>query len=560
MPWDGGRLWITFNGEIYNFLELRGELEAAGYRFRSRTDTEVILASYDRWGLAAIERFAGMFAFALWDAARHRLWIARDRLGKKPLDYASYGGTLRFASELKAIVRDDRFPSDVDRAALRLYLRYGCVPAPWTIYAAAKKLPPAHYLTWQDGRTEIVRYWDPVPFAHEEPLGDEAAIAGLESRLSLAVEQRRIADVPLGAFLSGGIDSSLIVALMQEQSTTPVQTFTIRFEQAEYDEADHAAAVAGHLGTDHYEETCGERQLLDVVDALPAMFDEPFADSSAVPTFLVSRIARSRVTVALSGDGGDELFLGYPRHRFLHASRWALALPGPVRRSAASVAGHLPTRRLRRIADVLRSDEDDSYSRFITWFAENEICRFDRGASRRQPVLRGGSLPRGGVGSGAAWSTRLSLVPARRHPHESGSSVHGGQPRGARPSARSSCGGVCPGAACEHEAAGRDVEVAPPRAGVQEGAPPTRGPSEDGIWCPLAEWFRGPLRQQMAAYCGGSDFGDLGLDPAPIRQMWHGFLAGRPCRPDLLWQVYMLAAWARASHAQPAVMTASERR
>jgi len=298
MPWDGGRLWITFNGEIYNFRELRRQLEAAGHRFRSQTDTEVILAAYDEWGLDCVQRFAGMFAFALWDEPRRRLWLVRDRLGKKPLYYTERNGSIRFASELKAIVADETFPRDIDVGAVGLYLRYGYVPSPSTIYAAARKLPPGHALLLENGRVSISRYWDPVPFALSTARVSAAdAEAELEARLATAVSQRMIADVPLGAFLSGGIDSSLVVALMQEHSAAPVRTFTIRFENPEYNEADHAAAVARHLGTEHHERTCDEREMLDVVERLPDMFDEPFADSSAVPTYLVSKTARELVNL-----------------------------------------------------------------------------------------------------------------------------------------------------------------------------------------------------------------------------------------------------------------------
>jgi asparagine synthase (glutamine-hydrolysing) len=314
MAWDNGRFWITFNGEIYNFRELRLELEAAGHRFRSHTDTEVILAAYDQWGVDSVQRLVGMFAFAIWDEPRKRLWVVRDRVGKKPLYYTEGEGAFRFASELKAIVTEPTFDRAVDPESIRQYLRYGYVPSPSTIYRGARKLPPGHFLVVENGRTIVTRYWDPVQHAlAAQPRTDAAAAAELESRLAVAVRQRMIADVPLGAFLSGGIDSSLVVALMQEQSRAPVRTFTIRFDNPEYNEADHAAAVARHLGTEHHEHTCDDREMLSVIDRLPSMYDEPFADSSAVPTYLVSRTARELVTVALSGDGGDELFFGYPR-------------------------------------------------------------------------------------------------------------------------------------------------------------------------------------------------------------------------------------------------------
>ncbi len=372
--WDGGRLSITFNGEIYNFRDLRNQLEGLGHRFRTSTDTEVILAAYDQWGIDSVSRLAGMFAFALWDGARRRLWLVRDRLGKKPLYYADIGGRLTFASEIQALLSDE-FPRDVDATALGLYLRYGYVPAPLTIFSRIRKLPPAHYLIADGSSMSIHRYWDPIEHVTAASLTAEAAEAELESRLSTAVRERLISDVPLGAFLSGGIDSSLIVAMMKEQSEKPVRTFTIRFDNPAFCEADQAAEVARHLGTDHHEERCDERQMLGVIDRLPEMYGEPFADSSAVPTHLLSETTRAHVTVALSGDGGDELFFGYPRYVHYTDSAWALGLPSPVRRAAGGVARYLPTRRLRRIADVRQNDEPDPYGRFVALWTPAEIER-----------------------------------------------------------------------------------------------------------------------------------------------------------------------------------------
>ncbi len=483
MPWDGGRLWLTYNGEVYNFLELRQELEAAGHRFRSQTDTEVILAAYDQWGLDCVQRFAGMFAFALWDEPRRRLWLVRDRLGKKPLYYAEVNGTLRFASELKAIVADETFPRDIDPAAIGLYLRYGYIPSPNTIYAHARKLPPGHSLRFENGRMSVTRYWDPVPFAlAHPPRADADAEAELESRLATAVSQRMIADVPLGGFLSGGIDSSLVVALMQEHSATPVRTFTIRFDNPEFNEADHAAAVARHLGTEHHETTCDDREMLGVVDRLPDMFDEPFADSSAVPTYLVSKIARELVTVALSGDGGDELFLGYPRYGYHTTAAAVLSLPRPLRRAAAAVADQMPARRLHRIAGVLRSDELDHYARFISWWTPSEIVQLTGDPPGRVAVLRRrAGEGRVDVGQGPPRPARSRVVSPRRHPDESRPRLDGRQPRDARAAARPSRRRVRAGPAARVEAARPDDEVVAAPAAVQARAAPADRAAEDGI-------------------------------------------------------------------------------
>jgi asparagine synthase (glutamine-hydrolysing) len=556
MSWDGGRLWITFNGEIYNFLELRQELESAGHRFRSHSDTEVMLAAYDQWGLQCVERFVGMFAFALWDAPKRRLWLVRDRLGKKPLYYSESRGTLRFASELKAIVVDDEVPRDIDADAMRLYLRYGYVPSPHTIYSSVRKLPPAHYLICDNGAVSVRRYWDPVPFALDRPpVTDAEAEAQLETRLATAVGQRMIADVPLGAFLSGGIDSSLIVALMQEQSAVPVKTFTIRFDNPELDEADHAAAVARHLHTEHHEQTCDEPQMLDVVDRLADMFDEPFADSSAVPTYLVSKIARELVTVALSGDGGDELFLGYPRYRFHTQAAAALAMPRTLRRAVAFGADRLPTRRLRRIADVLRSDERDQYARFISWWGPEDIATLTGQPPPDAPAYAD-ALARSSALSREGRAGLLDLVSYL--PEDILTKVD-------RASMAVSLEVRAP--LLDH----RVVELALglPSSMKRRGRTTKwllrkllykRVPRElidrpkMGFGVPLADWFRGPLRERMDSYCAGADFEDLGIDPAPVRRMWAGFRSGQTHRTDLLWQMFTLAAWSRRFRAARATI------
>jgi asparagine synthase (glutamine-hydrolysing) len=547
MPWDGGRLWITFNGEIYNFLELRAELEVDGCRFRSRTDTEVILAAYDKWGVHAVDHFVGMFAFALWDEPRRRLWLVRDRLGKKPLYYSQSDGTLRFASELKAVVADREVPRRVDPAAVRMYLRYGYVPSPYTIYASVRKLPPAHYLLLEGGQFTTHRYWDPLEYAlADKTRADDAAEAELESRLSTAVRQRLLADVPLGAFLSGGVDSSLVVALMQEQSATPVRTFTIRFDNPAFNEADHAAAVARHLGTEHHEQTCDERQMLAVVDRLPEMFDEPFADSSAVPTYLVSRVARERVTVALSGDGGDELFFGYPRYRFHSNASVVLGLPRPLRRTAAFAAARLPTRRLKRIADVLRSDEPDKYARFVTWWRPADIEKLT-GHQALEAPLYAEVLARGAAIDRDDRPGLLDLVSYL--PEDILTKVD-------RASMAVSLEVRAP--LLDHRVV--ELALSLPSSLKRKGRS-TKWPlrrllykrvpralidrPKMGFGVPMGDWFRGPLHDRMNSACTGPDLESVGIDPRPVRALWADFQSGRSHRTDLLWQMYMLAAWSR---------------
>jgi asparagine synthase (glutamine-hydrolysing) len=318
------RFVMIFNGEIYNFASLRDELLGLGHSFRGTSDTEIMLAAVRQWGLKpAVQRFNGMFAFALWDKQERSLSLVRDRLGIKPLYYGWAGKTLLFGSELKTLRAHPDFHGEINRDALTLFMRHGYIPAPYTIYRGIHKLLPASILTIQEdrhpGEEHIEVYWsasDAVMNGLANPFtGDEKeAIEALERQLTRSIGLRMYADVPLGAFLSGGIDSSTVVALMQKQSHLPVKTFTIGFDEAGFDEAQHAKAVAKHLGTDHTELYITPEKARSVIPLLPTLYDEPFADVSQIPTFLVSELARQHVTVSLSGDGGDELFAGYNRY------------------------------------------------------------------------------------------------------------------------------------------------------------------------------------------------------------------------------------------------------
>jgi asparagine synthase (glutamine-hydrolysing) len=316
-----GRYVIVLNGEIYNHLELRRTL---GERpWRGHSDTETLLACFTRYGVErSLSIVIGMFAFAVWDREQHQLVLARDRMGEKPLYYGTLpSGDFLFASELKAIRAHPKWRGEVDREALTLFLRHNCIPAPWSIYRNIRKLRPGHWLSVKsNGHAEEGVYWDLVDVAKSssarraEPLSDERAVQRLEEVLGHAVRDQLISDVPLGAFLSGGVDSSTIVALMVRQSAQRVRTFSIGFSEPGYNEAEYAKAVANHLGTDHTEFYVTARDALAVVPRLPTIYDEPFADSSQVVTFLLAQMARRGVTVALSGDAGDELFAGYSRY------------------------------------------------------------------------------------------------------------------------------------------------------------------------------------------------------------------------------------------------------
>ena len=327
---SSGRYVLSYNGEIYNFSELRPELERAGARFRGHSDTEVMLAAFEMWGLEkSIQRFVGMFAFALWDRVERHLSLVRDRMGEKPLYYGWCGESFLFGSELKALCVHPSWCGDINRGVLASYMRYGYVPLPHSIYQGICKLLPG---TWfkisaddQPGHMPVpITYWSAREVAMQGPLtdlSDAAATVALDSLLRQAVGRQMISDVPLGAFLSGGIDSSIIVALMQCQSSGPVRTFSIGFNESDYDEARYAKLVAAHLGTDHTELYLSAEEALDVIPRLSKIYDEPFGDSSQIPTHLLAALARKHVTVALSGDGGDELFGGYNRY-FWGRSIW----------------------------------------------------------------------------------------------------------------------------------------------------------------------------------------------------------------------------------------------
>ena len=345
-----GRYVMIFNGEIYNYPDIRDELAAAGASpdWRGHSDTETFLAAVEAWGLeGALKRSTGMFALALWDKQTRQLSLARDRLGEKPLYYGWQGegadSAFLFGSELKALAHHPAFRPEVDRGALSLFMRHNYVPAPHSIYAGISKLPPGTYATLSAGMRapETRTYWSAAEVARQgvaDPVrfGPEESVDALEDLLTRAVGRQMMADVPLGAFLSGGIDSSTIVALMQAQSSRPVRTFSIGFTEDEYNEAEHAKAVAAHLGTDHTELYVTPADALGVIPRLPHIYDEPFADSSQIPTQLVSALARRHVTVSLSGDGGDELFAGYNRYSMTQRLWRRLSLvPRPLRGALA---------------------------------------------------------------------------------------------------------------------------------------------------------------------------------------------------------------------------------
>ena len=509
-----GRFVTVFNGEIYNHRDLRATLEESAVRFRGTSDTEVILEACSAWGVkAAVPRLWGMFAIAIWDRRDRVLTLARDRIGKKPLYYGYSGDTFLFGSELKAIRAFPGFAGEIDRDALLLYLRFGYVPAPHSIYRGIAKLPQGTIATVRQGEApRIEPYWQARQVV-EEGLANRLDLSAAEAKEELdgllrdAVRRRMIADVPLGALLSGGVDSSVVVALMQAQSARPVQTFTIGFFESAYNEAEAAKAVANHLGTDHTELYVTPEQAQAVIPRLPDLYDEPFADSSQIPTFLVCELARRHVTVSLSGDGGDELFAGYTRYLWAEDVWRRLRHVPMVGRSAlASVLGRVPPQawdRLYSLAEPLVPARarmrlpGDKLHKLAQWLTVGGPSELYQRVVSQWPHPEG--LAVGGAGAGdraLRWRARPDHsrlygtddvpgpghLPARRHPGEGGSRQHGGEPRGPQPAPRPPRRRMGVAAAPRVEEARRLEQVA-----FAAGPRPIRSgrahrSAEDGVW------------------------------------------------------------------------------
>ena len=371
-------VWVVFNGEIYNFRELRGDLQSRGHVFRTRTDTEVIVHLYEERGVDCLQDLRGMFAFALWDSRANTLLCARDRLGQKPFCYRMEPNRFIFGSEIKAILQAEAVPRALSLTALHHYLTYQYVPHPLTMFDGIRKLPPAHYLLWKDGRADVHEYWRPR-FEAAPRLSTEEYVERLQELLTESVRLRLISDVPLGAFLSGGMDSSIIVGLMAKLSDAPVKTFAIGFEEKRFDELAYARMVAERFGTDH-QEFVVRPKAIEIIPQLVWHYDEPFADSSAIPTWYVSRMTRRHVTVALTGDGGDEGFAGYPRYRAVKLAQWFDRLPHRARKTLAgrfwerlpvSVKQKTLRRRARRLFLALNLPPRQRYARWCAIFDDS---------------------------------------------------------------------------------------------------------------------------------------------------------------------------------------------
>ena len=566
-----GRYTLVYNGEIYNFQSLRDELERAGAHFRGRSDTEVFLTAVETWGLnAAVQKINGMFAIVLWDEKTRHLHFIRDRLGKKPLYVGWAGGALVFGSELKALRAHPDFKPRVHKAALAAYMRYGFVPAPLCIYEDVWTLPAGHRLdidterlrAGQDVSQAMQPYWSAARVAddarrqgyHED---EHSALERFEDLLSTCVKERMVSDVPLGAFLSGGIDSSAVVALMQAHASKPVKTYTIGFHEAGFDEAQHAARVARHLGTDHHELYLDALSALSMTARLPEMYDEPFADISAIPTALVSEFTRRDVTVALSGDGGDEILGGYNRHvrgqavyarmrwvppalrgmiarglRAVPAARWDALMPGQPQAGSAvhKAAGMLALDGYDAIYKQLLSQNDDG----IVLHRVQSVLQFEKADAQV-----------GGLGFSEAMMLRDALFYL---PHDILAKVD---------RASMACG----------------LEVRAPlldprmyefcwrlplhykirdgqgkwllRALLKRTMPPTlfERPKQ-GFSMPVGEWLRGALRPWAESLLDEHRIRQQGLlDAQAVSRLWQAHLAGRGNHAGALWTILMFQAW-----------------
>ncbi len=407
---DSETVFITYNGEVYNFAEVRESLEAVGQRFRSRSDTEVVLRAYEEWGLDCLSRFNGMFAFAIWDKRSQQLILVRDRVGVKPLYYYWDGETLAFASELKALMVLRDLPLRIEQSAVRQYLKWGYVPSPNAIFRNVRKVEPAQYVVLSiAGAPSISKhtYWAVEPRSHDAIVTSLRCQEDLLELLESSFKYRMVADVPVGLFLSGGIDSSLVTAVLSRRAKLPLCTFTIGFAEAQYDESRWARKIARHLETQHFEFICTAADAKEVIPLLPRIYDEPFGDSSAIPTYLVARFAREHVTVALSADGGDELFGGYRHHvRSLRLQRLS-RVPGllDAMRYLTGVTADYPLAlelaarfleangvsaaydRLRRVREILRDQNPlSSHYAWLTYWFDDEIQRLTGGVPDVRPT------------------------------------------------------------------------------------------------------------------------------------------------------------------------------
>ncbi|MAM00602.1 asparagine synthase (glutamine-hydrolyzing) [Hydrocarboniclastica marina] len=552
------RYMMTFNGEIYNHLDLRRELEAQGAspRWRGHSDTETLLACFSVWGLLrTLKATVGMFALAVWDKQEQQLTLARDRLGEKPLYFGWCSGIMLFGSELKALTCHPAFNADVSRGALALLLRHNYIPAPHTIYEGIEKLPAGHFVQIRKHQTraqvQTRSYWqlaDHVSYGSAYPLecSDSDAVELLEKTISLSVAGQMLADVPLGAFLSGGVDSSTVVALMQRQSTRRVKTFAIGFDEEGYNEAQYAKEVARHLGTEHTELYVTSRDALELVPDLPNFYCEPFADSSQMPTFLVGKLARQHVAVALSGDGGDELFGGYNPYRFAPRIWGYLSrLPLPLRQLTAGFLSGWPlTDKLSKLRAVLPAKSKESFYQILMshWSQPNRVVK----GADVLPTFMSSPTEWPVTDSFESWMMAIDtaqymtddiLVKVDRA--AMANSLETRVPlldhrvvelAWRLPLNMKIRGGI--GKWALREVLYRHV----PRELIER--------PKSGFSVPLGNWLRGPLKNWAEALLEERRLEQEGyFYTAPVRNMWLDHLNGRRDHSTRLWSVLMFQAW-----------------
>lgn len=574
MPSASDRYVIAFNGEVYNHLDLREALP--GYAWRGHSDTETLLAAVSAWGVnTTLKKSVGMFAFALWDRQDRILTLARDRFGEKPLYYGLQGDVFLFGSELKALKAHPAFNAQIDRDALALYIRHGYIPAPYSIYQGIFKLPPG---TWMQigadlNATEPIEYWSARQAAeggqHSQFEGDAAEAAHELGRLlKQSVSGQMMADVPLGAFLSGGVDSSAVVALMQAQSNRPVKTFTIGFKDQAYNEAEYAHAVAKYLGTEHTELYVTSEQAMAVIPQLPHIYDEPFADSSQIPTWLVAKMAREHVTVSLSGDGGDELFGGYNRYSIGEKLKTVTRLPLPLRKTLAGMISGIPPERWETVME------------WVLPLIPNKL-RFANPGDKLHKfagVLRSDGCEGVYLGLVSLWNDPASIVLGSKEPTTVATDRNKwpNLPGLTQQMMALDTVGYLPDdilAKVDRAAMSVSLETRMPfldhrvmefawRLPMSMKMKPGQSKHvlrqilykhvpkklierpKMGFSVPLDSWLRGPLRDWAEALLGESRIREEGFfDPAPIRKKWLEHLSGRYNWQHQLWVILMFQAW-----------------
>jgi asparagine synthase (glutamine-hydrolysing) len=556
---EDGTVAVVLNGEIYNFRELRARLQRAGHRFSTHSDTETIVHLYEEEGLDFVRSLQGMFGLAIWDARRRRLVLARDRVGKKPLFYSLRDGVLSFASELRALLRDPGIPRDLDFEALDAYLALRWIPAPLTAFKAVRKLPPASTLVLEDGRVEIDRYWQ-LDYAASPPCGESEAPGELREHLRRAVRRRMVSDVPLGAFLSGGVDSAGVVAAMAEASSGPVRTFSIGFTTGRYDELSRARLVAERFGTEHEELTVTP----DAIEILPKIirhYGEPFADSSAIPSFYLAEMARRRVTVVLNGDGGDESFAGYSRYTANLALERLARLPRPLRQLSGALADRLPPdsrldsrrNRLRRLGRAVALEGSQRHAAYLIQLdrhqraglytrqfreevgtaeaAEEAIERLWRSSSATGPLDRMLDVD---VGLYLPDDLLVKMdIATMAHSLEARSPL-------LDPELMQFAASLNP----DLKAHGRQKKITL-RAALRDWVPDeVLDAPKQGFSVPMAEWLRGDLRDLAYDTLLDSQARDRGyFEPASVRALLDRHMFGIEDRSQAIWALIVLEQW-----------------